>query len=192
MLKSECVVCGSRRKFKTLMFDQDLRAYCSSAMVCGKAHPNSAHNRKERGTFIELIPYEEALQIQKQRTEYVYEETAQMFGKRIRNVNMHKLVSGTISFRVPTEAQAEYISYVLAKIGSNKITDSLQHIVNLAMENDKGFIAHYTQNRGTYHETPLRAIEEPQPQPQPEEQERERVVQPKSKIPAADEGVFTL
>lgn len=189
MLKAECIVCGARRKFKSLVYDQSLNAYCASAMQCTKGHPNSQANCKERGTFLDMLPYEEALHLQKQRTEYTYEETAHTFGKRVRNVNMHKLITGSISFRVASEAQADYISYTLAKIGSNKITDALHYIMNQAIERDSAFLAQYTQKRGAYTATPVQSYEEPtHEEPQP----RERLNTVPSRPKEADEGVFTL
>jgi hypothetical protein len=188
MLKSECTICGARRKFKNLVYDQSLNAYCQSAMGCSNAHPNSPQNYRQRGTYIELLPYEEALLIQRQRTEYAYEETANQFGKRIRKVNMHKLITGSISFRVQSEAQADYISYMMAKTGTNKITDAVHYILNQAIEKDAGFIASYTQRRGAYVATPHPEIEvefeadEPAPTPK---------ILPTRKL-ENDEGVFTL
>lgn len=190
MLKPECVVCGAKRKYKSLLFDQDLRAYCSSAMVCGRAHPNSIVNRTARGTFLQMMSYEEASQLQRQRTEYTYEESAQMFGKRIKNVNMNRLHSGTISFRVQSEAQGEYISYMIGKLGSSSITEAVQHIINTCMEQDTAFISSYTRNRGAYHETPLVAVEDPVVEAP--DHGRDRMSQPKSRLSQADEGVFML
>ena len=130
MLKSECSVCGARRKFKSLVYDQSLNPYCSSAMNCVSFHPNSQKNYRERGTWTELLSYEEALQLQKQRTEYTYEESAHTFGKRVRTVNMHKLLTGSVSFRIQSETQADYISYILGKTGSNRITEAILFIIN--------------------------------------------------------------
>ena len=187
MLKSECIICGARRKFKSLVYDQKLDAYCASAMQCAKGHPNSQLNCRDRGTFLDMMPYEEALHLQKQRTEYTYEDTAHTFGKRVRNVNMHKLVSGAISFRVSSEAQVDYISYTLAKIGSNKITDALHYLLNSAIEKDAAFLTQYTTKRGSYSHTPTDAYEvEEDPEP------RQRVQAPPSRKIEPDEGVFTL
>jgi len=193
MLKSECSVCGARRKFKNLMYDQALSAYCSSPMICVKNHPNSPSNCRQRGTFVELMTYEDALYTQKQRTEYTYEETANTFGKRMRNVNMHKLITGSISFRVSSEAQADYISYTLAKIGTNKITDAVHFILNQAIEKDAGFLSTFTQKRGSYTATPNVEIGFAPIDPPTKEEIQEREVKP---LPTRklenDEGVFTL
>lgn len=189
LLRSECVVCGARRKFKSLVYDQALLAYCSSPFQCTKGHPNSQQNCKDRGTFVEMMTYEEALHVQKQRTEYTYEETAHTFGKKIRNVNMHKLISGAISFRVQSEAQADYIGYLLAKMGTTRITDTIHHILNKAIESDAAFLAQYSAKRGTYAATPNVAYDVEEPSvPEP----RERLqTQPTRKM-EPDEGVFTL
>ena len=190
MIKSECSICGARRKFKSLLFDQSLAAYCHSAMVCNKNHPNSTQNKAIRGSFLDLITYEEALHIQKQRTEYTYEESASLFGKRIRNVNMHKLLTGSISFRVQNEAQADYISYVMGKIGTNKITDALHYIVGRAMDADPSFIAQYTQKRGSYTHTPV--VEHDVEYVTEADKQRSKPKEIPSRKPEADEGVFTL
>ena len=181
MLKSECSVCGARRKFKSLVYDQSLNPYCSSAMNCVSFHPNSQKNYRERGTWTELLSYEEALQLQKQRTEYTYEESAHTFGKRVRTVNMHKLLTGSVSFRIQSETQADYISYILGKTGSNRITEAILFIINNAMEHDTSFLTQHTQNRVSYSTTPVTAYEvEKQPKEIP------------SRKPEADEGVFTI
>jgi len=186
MLKSECCVCGARRKFKSLVYDQSMNAYCFSANICTKGHPNSTSNKQQRGAYIDMMSHEDAMQIQKQRTEYTYEETANTFGKRVRNVNMHKLVTGSISFRVQTETQADYISYTLAKIGSNKISEALHYILNVMIERDSTFLSQHGASRATYAATPL-----PE-QDQEQEQPREREQKIPSYKPQADEGVFTL
>lgn len=185
MLKPECSICGARRKFKSLVFDQSLAAYCHSPMLCTKNHPNSSINKQNRGSYLDLMSYEEALHLQKSRTEYTYEETAHTFGKRVRNVNMHKLVTGAVSFRVASEAHVDYISYMLAKLGTNKITDVLHHIMNTAIERDSAFLAQYTQKRGSYTHTPV-------PSYPIEETPRERIQQIPSRPVDPDEGVFTL
>lgn len=188
MLKSECSICGARRKFKSLVYDQSLNAYCHSAMMCTRNHPNSIQNKQQRGSYLDMMAHEEALVIQKQRTEYTYEESANTFGKRVRSVNMHKLVTGSVSFRIQSEAQADYISYVLGKIGSNRITEAILHIINAALERDAAFLAQYTQRRGTYNATPV--VEYNVEKEKPES--RERLQSVPSRKPEADEGIFTL
>lgn len=188
MLKAECSICGARRKYKSLLYDQSLNAYCGSAMACTKHHPNSIWNKQQRGSFLELMQYEEALMLQKQRVEYSYEESASMFNKRVRTVNMHKLLTGSISFRVQNEAQADYISYTMGKMGTNKISDVLHMLMNKAIESDQGFIAHYAQRRNVSAVTPVPAYPIEQEEPQP----RERLQSVPSRTVEPDEGIFTL
>lgn len=193
LLRSECTICGAKRKFKSLMYDEALLPYCASPMQCTPNHPNSPSNCKIRGTFISMKTHEEAVFVQKQRTEHTYEQTAQMFGKKIQNVSMNKLVSGAISFRVQHETQADYIGYLLAKLGTSRITDTLHYILNKAIEADTSFLAQYAANRGTYAATPNIAFDVEQtsaPESAPEPRERLQTHPTRKMEP--DEGVFTF
>jgi len=170
-----------------------LDSYCASPNQCSKGHPNSQINCKTRGTHIHLMTYDEAVQVMKQRTEYTYEETANTFGKRVRNVNVHKLVTGSISFRVQNEAQTDFISYIMAKTGTNKITDALHHIINNAIANDAGFLAAHAATRAANAQIPNEELKIEGTEDTREPRERLQQMPTRAYSPQpADEGVFTL
>lgn len=186
MLKTNCTTCGKGRKFKTLLYDQELRPYCMNPLQCTQNHPNSQQNCKARGTYLELISYEEALDIQRGRFVHTYEETANQNGKRIRNVDLSTLSHGTVTFRTKSEAQADYIAYIMAKIGTNAISTAMQYIMQQQMDADQTFITSYTVRRGDYRSLPV--VEEPIVK----EEEPIPTHQPTSRPKQADEGIFTL
>lgn len=182
MLKTICKVCGLRRKYKTLAYDNELNAYCISPTMCSSSHPNSQQNCKQRGMYLNLLGHEEAQKLMTQYYEKTYETAARAKNRRVRDVSMHALVTGTISFRLTGDEQAEYLAYTLAKIGSNKITDAIQSILQEAIESDyefktKGAIQFRGEELKQSQEAP-----KPQPTPQPKQEEKE----------AHDEDVFTL
>ncbi len=180
MLKTTCKICGLRRKYKTLAYDNELNAYCASPFMCSSNHPNSQNNCASRGTYLNLLPYDEAQKLMVQYYEQTYESAARSKNKRVRDVSMQSLVTGTISFRLTGEEQAEYLAYTLAKIGSNKITDAIQAILQEAIENDYDF-----KNKLNIHfrgEELKQTQEAPAPQPKPKQEETQD----------DDEDVFTL
>jgi hypothetical protein len=185
MLKTNCTVCGKNRKFKSLMYDHELRPYCVNPLQCSEHHPNSHSNCKQRGTFLNLLTYEEASHTQRERFTHTYEETAHQSGKRIRNVDLSTLATGTVTFRTKSEAQADYIAYIMAKIGSNAISTVMQYILQGAMDIDQAFITSYTTRRGDYKSEKIVAapITKDELPPLPRET---------TSTTKADEGIFTL
>lgn len=141
---------------------------------------------KDRGGYLEMHSYTDATELQKQRFEYAYEESAHLNNKRIRNISMHSLAKGSISFRVASDIQAEYIAHVLAKIGSNKIGEAIQHCLQSCIEQDTAFLGTRTAYREAYAHTPLKIAEEI------DKPREERASQPKAIYREEDEGVFTL
>ena len=141
MLSTECCVCGHRRKFRNLMYDQNLRAYCALSTQCTKNHPNSPRNVSQRGALIDLIDHQDAKQIAVERNDMKYEQSARDAGNTVRDVNINRLVTGNISFRLKTDLQAEYIAYMMGKSGSKHLTVVMLDILDEAIRQDLSFLA---------------------------------------------------
>jgi hypothetical protein len=144
MLSSECAVCGHRRNFKNLCYDNQLNAYCGNPKACGKHHPNSLFNCQKRGTFLELMDYDEARQYNLERHGATYRAIAATSGNPPARVSMARLSTGSVSFRIKNERQSDYIAYIIAKSGARDISSAILHILDDAMERDAQFLAHFS------------------------------------------------
>lgn len=144
MLPTECSVCGHRRKFRNLSYDQQLNAYCKIASQCHRDHPNSMMNCQKRGTFVHLMPYDEASSFHMDRAGDSYRSVAKANGNPVPKANFARLSRGSISFRTKTDAQADYIIYRMAKLGTAEISSAVADIINSAMNSDHEFLAHHS------------------------------------------------
>lgn len=191
MLLSECSACGHRRKFRNLNYDQQLRAYCASPAQCVKHHPNSIRNVQNRGSFIELLDYEDAQQIMLDRNAINYEQSAKDAGKTTKNVNLHRLVTGAISFRLKTDIQAEFITYMMGKTGSKQMNSVILDIIEMAMESDSTFMMQHAGRAAFVSE--IKNPTTPATSQAPKREEEERKPAPiYTRMVDADEGEFVL
>lgn len=142
MLPTECSVCGCRRKFRNLTYDQQLNPYCKIPSQCHRDHPNSMVNCQKRGTFVHLMTYEEASSFHMDRAGDSYRAVAKASGNTAPKANFARLSRGSISFRTKSEQQAEYIVYRMAKIGTAEISTAVADIIQRALTSDPEFLAH--------------------------------------------------
>lgn len=143
MLPTECSVCGHRRKFRNLSYDQQLNAYCKVPSQCHRDHPNSLMNCQKRGTFVHLMSYEEASSFHMDRSGQSYRTVALANGKPVPKANFARLSRGAISFRTKTDAQSEYIVYCMARTGISEISTAVADIIERALLADQDFLAHH-------------------------------------------------
>lgn len=158
MLSTTCSICNARRKFKTLLFDQNLNPYCLNPYQCLSDHPNSLKNTRQRGTMENLLTYEEASLIEKERAIETYEDTAAIFHSKKIDVNIHRLMTGTLGFRAANEAQAKYICYIMGKLNTGKTSAAIQYLVAKAMEDDAGFVAQQINAKNRQYREPKETI----------------------------------
>lgn len=189
MLPSECSACGHRRKFRNLNYDQQLRAYCASPAQCTKHHPNSIRNVQTRGSFVELLDHEDAQQIMLDRNAFNYEQSAKDAGKPAKNVNLHRLVTGAISFRLKTDIQAEFITYMMGKTGSKQMNAVILEIIERAMESDNTFMMQHA-GRVAYVAEIKNPTTPAAPTPEPREERKPAPIY--TRMVDADEGEFIL
>lgn len=174
MLKTTCTICGMRRKYKTLAFDNELNAYCSSPAMCSSNHPNSVQNCKQRGSYLNLLDSEQAQKEQLNYYQHSYEQMARSKNKRVRDVSMQALITGTISFRIANEDQAQYLAFMLAKLGTNKITDVIQQLLNDGMSSDMDFKNRFIAQYRGENLTQSAPLPEPKPKQTPQQEEQEQ------------------
>lgn len=138
MLTTTCVICGMTRKYKNLLYDNQLGAYCASPYQCTANHPNSIANIKKRGTLMEFYTPEEAESISQQKTDAIYKASAHQYNRRTRDVDTERLTQ-TLSFRVRTAQQADYLAHLMAREGINKVSQAVHYLINFAIERDPSF-----------------------------------------------------
>ena len=185
MLQTQCSVCEKSRKYKTLVFDEALNAYCLNAHECSDRHPNTIQSIKSRGFVMEFYNYEEALNIQQQKSKAMYEEGATSAHRHIRNVDVDRMLD-TLSFRVKTQIQAEYLAYLMGKEGIRKISPLMQYLIDEAIERDLEFKSKLTAHSYTSYK-PSEPVPTPTPKPIPKP-----VAKPIPSPTIQNEDVFTI
>jgi hypothetical protein len=142
MLSTTCAACGNRRKFRNLSYDQKLNAYCQTHQMCNKYHPNSPQNCLKRGTFVELMDSDDAKDLYLKQQGATYKSVVKDFGGTPNTLNLARLVKGSISFRMRKEIHSEYLTYIAGKINAQDISSVMIHILEQALEKDRGFASH--------------------------------------------------
>lgn len=139
MITTTCTACGSTKSRKSMSYDMDLKGYCNS--ICCSTHPNAPRGLKERGTFADLMSYEEAMSIVTTRANELYKAGAQSSQKRTRpTVDVVRMLNDTISFRIREHAHSDYIMYVMGREGLNKVSQAMHTIINTAILSDQNYI----------------------------------------------------
>lgn len=187
MLASECSVCGHRRKFKNLTYDQQLKAYCALPSQCHAGHPNSLKTCHARGTFIHLMTYEEAQIFSLRRSGANYEQISKDHGHKVKDVNLTRLTSGGVSFRLRSDIHATYITHVMGTLGVSEVTKAMAYILDFAIKNDSAFLA---QNSGR--QVAYQNIANPVTPFEPEKQAKVYAPQIPTREVENDEGEFVL
>lgn len=137
MLDRVCTACGSKRKKQGLVYDGHLRPYCVN--VCSSAHPNSPANLKKRNSYADMITFDDAQALAYERADTTYAKGARTANRRMRSVESGVVLRDTISFRIRTEEQAQYLMYVMGREGYIRISEAIQKILEDACSSDNEF-----------------------------------------------------